>query len=117
LLCHRSAQRRRYPDVWELPGGHVEPREPPAAALARERREELGIRIAAPTAPPMWEIQGDTFDMQIWLIEAWTGSPANVAPDEHDAIAWFEKNQFRNLRLAHDCYLEMFTEALTQHRT
>ncbi|WP_433427484.1 NUDIX hydrolase [Nonomuraea sp. CA-141351] len=24
LLCHRSAGRRWYPDVWDLPGGHVE---------------------------------------------------------------------------------------------
>jgi 8-oxo-dGTP diphosphatase len=41
------------------------------------------------------------------------GSPANVAPDEHDAIAWFEKNELAGLRLAHDSYLEMFAEALT----
>jgi 8-oxo-dGTP pyrophosphatase MutT (NUDIX family) len=112
LLCHRSAQRRWYPDVWDLPGGHVEPEELPAAALARELREELGISIAAPTAPPMWEIHADTFEMHIWLIGAWTGSPANVAPDEHDAIAWFEKNELGDLRLAHDSYLEMFTKAL-----
>jgi 8-oxo-dGTP diphosphatase len=112
LLCHRSAQRRCYPDVWDLPGGHVEPGELPAVALARELREELGISIAAPTAPPMQEIHTDAFDMQVWLIETWTGSPANVAPDEHDAIAWFEKNELEDLRLAHDSYLEMFTKAL-----
>jgi 8-oxo-dGTP diphosphatase len=90
----------------------VEPEELPVAALARELREELGISIAAPTAPPMWEIHADTFDMQIWLVGAWTGSPTNVSPDEHDAIAWFEKNELGDLRLAHDSYLEMFTRAL-----
>jgi 8-oxo-dGTP diphosphatase len=112
LLCHRSPQRRWAPNVWDLPGGHVEPEERPAAALARELQEELGISIAAPAAPPMWEIQGATFDMQIWLIEAWTGSPANVAPEEHDDMAWFKKNELADLRLAHDSYLEMFTSAL-----
>jgi 8-oxo-dGTP pyrophosphatase MutT (NUDIX family) len=86
-------------------------------ALARELREELGISIPAPTAQPMREIQTDAFDMQIWLIETWMGSPADVAPDEHDAIAWFEKNKLVDLRVAHDNYLEMFAEALTFPRT
>jgi 8-oxo-dGTP diphosphatase len=112
LLCHRSPRRRWYPDVWDLPGGHVEPGELPGAALARELREELAIDIAAPSGPPMQEIHGDTFDMQIWLVETWTGSPANVAPDEHDAIAWFEGHELGELRLAHDSYLAMFARTL-----
>jgi 8-oxo-dGTP diphosphatase len=40
LLCHRSANRRWYPNVWDLPGGHVEHGESPAAALVRELKEE-----------------------------------------------------------------------------
>ncbi len=116
LLCHRSPRRRWYPDVWDLPGGHVEPGELPGAALARELREELGIDIAAPTGPPMQELRADTFDMQIWLIEAWAGSPANAAPDEHDAIAWFTEDALGELCLAHDSYLGMFSKVFAANR-
>jgi 8-oxo-dGTP pyrophosphatase MutT (NUDIX family) len=116
LLCHRSPRRRWYPDVWDLPGGHVEPGELPGAALARELREELGIDIAAPSDPPVHVVNADTFNMQIWLIEAWTGSPVNVAPDEHDAIAWFPKDVLGELSLAHDSYLPMFGRILAEHR-
>jgi 8-oxo-dGTP diphosphatase len=92
----------------------VEPGELPGAALARELREELGIDIAVPTGPPMQEVRADTFDMQIWLVEAWAGSPANAAPDEHDAIAWFTKDALGELCLAHDSYLWMFSKVLPQ---
>ena len=112
LLCHRSPRRRWYPDVWDLPGGHVEPGELPGAALARELHEELGIDVAAPAGPPLLQIHADAFDMQVWLIESWRGAPVNVAVDEHDAIGWFQENQLAGLRLAHESYLAMFTEAL-----
>jgi 8-oxo-dGTP diphosphatase len=116
LLCHRSPRRSRYPDVWDLAGGHVEPGESPEAALVREVREELGVGIAAPTGPPTHQIHAEEFGMRIWLITTWTGTPANVAPEEHDVIAWFAKEELAGLRLAHDSYLALFTEALSGQR-
>lgn len=41
-LLGRRRLSSRHPGFWELPGGKVEPGETPAAALARELREELG---------------------------------------------------------------------------
>ena len=112
LLCHRSAGRRWYPDVWGLPGGHVEEGEDPKESLVRELREELGITASEPSSPPMHEIRTATFDMQIWLIDRWTGTPVNAAPDEHDAVAWFETSDLDSLRLAHESYLSMLTAVL-----
>jgi mutator protein MutT len=112
LLCHRSATRRWYPDVWDLPGGHVEPGEDPRQSLVRELREELGITAPHPSGPPIRELRTATFDMQIWLVDRWTGSPVNAAPDEHDAVAWFETSDLAGLRLAHEPYLAMLTAVL-----
>nr|WP_276615595.1 NUDIX domain-containing protein [Nonomuraea basaltis] len=112
LLCHRSAGRRWYPDVWDLPGGRVEEGEDPKESLVRELREELGITASEPCSPPMHESRTATFDMQIWVIDRWTGTPVNAAPDEHDAVAWFETSDLDSLRLAHESYLSMLTAVL-----
>jgi 8-oxo-dGTP diphosphatase len=42
LICRRTPLQS-HPLKWEFPGGKVEPGEIPAAALARELQEELGI--------------------------------------------------------------------------
>ena len=61
-------------------------------------------------------ISADTFDMQIWLVDTWTGTPVNAAPDEHDEIGWFEEPELAALPLAHEHYLRMFPEMLACRR-
>ena len=46
LLVHRNPNRRDYPNVWDLPGGHIEAGESELSALTREMHEELGVQIA-----------------------------------------------------------------------
>ncbi|HEY9841237.1 MAG TPA: (deoxy)nucleoside triphosphate pyrophosphohydrolase [Candidatus Obscuribacterales bacterium] len=46
LLAARRSPTMPDPGLWEFPGGKVEPGESPAACLAREIQEELGVRIA-----------------------------------------------------------------------
>lgn len=46
LIAQRKADSRSAPSKWEFPGGKVEFREDPEAALVRELKEELGITIS-----------------------------------------------------------------------
>ena len=79
LLCHRAADRRWYPDVWDLPGGHVEDGEAPIEALARELEEEVGILVEE-QGPELARVVGAGFVLRIWLVEKWIGDPVNASP-------------------------------------
>ena len=93
LLGHRRADKRAYPDVWELPGGVMEAGESELDALARELREELGVEIATESAAHLCRVAAGPADepavLSAWLVTEWEGAPANLAPEEHDDIGWF----------------------------
>jgi 8-oxo-dGTP pyrophosphatase MutT (NUDIX family) len=42
----RSAQRKLFPNTWDIVGGHLEDGETPVEAMRREVREETGWRVA-----------------------------------------------------------------------
>ena len=114
LLCHRVSTRRWYPNVWDLPGGHVEGGEAPTAALVRELREELNIEVAEPEGQCRFHLEGDGFDMSVWQLSTWVGVPSNAAPEEHDDIGWFSDPDVRTLRLAHSDYPSLIATALSE---
>jgi 8-oxo-dGTP diphosphatase len=93
LLVHRSPNKRAYPDVWDLPGGLIEAGESELGALTRELHEELGVQIATSSASHLCRLTAGTAEepalLSAWLVRDWQGTPANVAPEEHDDIAWF----------------------------
>ena len=105
LLGHRSPTRRWYPDVWDLPGGHLEPGETSRDALDRELREELGVTVRS--AHPLQEVRivDDVLDqvvvLDVWVVTDWSGTPVNRLPEEHDALAWFTVDDLPTARLAH----------------
>jgi len=107
LLCLRSPERRWSPCLWDLPGGHVERGESDPVALARELGEELGVTVAASTIAatlPEVRIIDPEVDMRVWVVHDWSGEAVNAAPDEHDAVGWFEPSQLERLSLAHPEY-------------
>jgi 8-oxo-dGTP diphosphatase len=112
LLCHRSPSRRWYPNVWDLPGGHVEQGETPTVALARELNEELGIQISQPAEPVFARIQRPDFDCRIWVVTEWSGTP-HIASDEHDEIDWWSPSDIGDLSLPDECYRPLIKQAVS----
>jgi 8-oxo-dGTP diphosphatase len=112
LLCHRSSERAWFPDVWDLPGGHVENGETLTGALVRELHEELGIVIVEPAELDAVRIVTSEFDLSVWVIGHWAGQPGNAAPREHDEMSWFSLDQLSRLQLADASYLDLLTNAL-----
>ncbi len=113
LLCHRSASRRWYPDVWDLPGGHIERNEAPAAALVRELVEELGIQIPEPTGRVLAHVRRPDFDCRIWVVRDWVGTP-HVVSDEHDGMGWWLPDAIGDLPLAMESYRPFLRRAVSE---
>ena len=42
----RSAQRKLFPNTWDIVGGHLEPGESPVEAMRREVQEETGWQVS-----------------------------------------------------------------------
>ena len=112
LLCHRAIDREWYPDMWDLPGGHVEANETPTDAVVREVQEELGVTLSGSLGQHSFSRFTEEFELRVWTSRTWSGSPANCAPREHDAIGWFAEREVRSLRLADDVYRSWILRAV-----
>ena len=93
LLVRRRRDKRARPGVWDLPGGVMETGESELGALARELHEELGVQVSTASASHLGRVTAgpaaEPALLSAWLVQEWQGTPANVAPEEHDQIGWF----------------------------
>ena len=99
VLLARRGPGRRHAGKWEFPGGRVEPGETPAAALARELREELGIdaEIGDEIARVRHLYEFGEIELIALRVSKFAGEPALK---EHDRLAWVEARRLLDYDLA-----------------
>jgi mutator protein MutT len=112
LMCRRVQSARWYPGLWDFPGGHIEDGETAGEALARELLEEVAVRVAPPRNAPRFTVQVDAgspdgLALSGWVLDSWSGDPANMATDEHSEIRWLSPDDALGLDLAHVSYTEV----------
>ncbi|TIC81984.1 (deoxy)nucleoside triphosphate pyrophosphohydrolase [Nocardioides sp. GY 10127] len=93
-----AARRTSPPEAagrWELPGGKVEPGEPPADALEREIREELGCDVevvgwlTGSSRVREATDAGPALDLRAALVRLVDGEPEpSEEPGGHDRLVW-----------------------------
>lgn len=103
VLLGKRTSKIRFAGMWDAFGGHLVPCEDPAAALARELAEELGIRISAPRFLGIYEdvdpTSKEVFRHYLFLVTGWDGEP-KIANEEHSEIRWFAPAEAVGLDLA-----------------
>ncbi len=85
LLGHR-----RDKDLWDLPGGSLEPGELPTEGVIRETREETGLEVEVER---LFEV-GVTPDSRLSFVFYCRPVGGEITPtDESDAVSFFARNE------------------------
>jgi 8-oxo-dGTP diphosphatase len=98
VLVSRRRSDQAMPNLWEFPGGKVEPGEAPTAALAREVREELGCDIEVGRIYEVVFHPYADFDLYMLVYEAVVvaGEPRALQVAE---VGWVEATRLPTLEL------------------
>jgi len=89
LLIGQRKRSDTSPLKWEFPGGKVEDRETPEAALARELKEELGARLkrSIPIGRTVHKYAATPEELEILFYAVEIGE-SEITPRAFEQIAW-----------------------------
>jgi len=86
LLAKRPAHKHQG-NLWEFPGGKVEPGEKHRVALDRELNEELGISVVEcePVLRLKHDYEDKSVELDVWRVNSFKGKPRGAEGQE---IRW-----------------------------
>ena len=116
ICLQKRPKNKAMAGLWEFPGGKVEADEAPAAALARELDEELGIGVESSSLTPLTFASQPLANRNLLLLlytcHHWDGE---VSALESPELGWFLPSEMKLLQMppadgpfidALTCYLE-----------
>ena len=111
LLLRDDNPEIPYPNMWDIPGGHVEEGETPEECIVREMKEEMGLDIPPPKLFLVTEF-ADRTEHTFWL-------PMNLDITKLDltegqCLRWFSEAEVRGIALA--CEFNGIVEVFFEER-
>lgn len=87
-----------YPNMWDVPGGHVEDNETPDQCIVREMEEEMGMELEGFQAFSVEEFD-DRIEFSFWKKE--NIDINKIVLTEGQYLKWFSEDDIRKTELAY----------------
>jgi len=100
ILCTKRSNQKKYlPNVWEVPGGHVNHDEHPVAAAKREVMEEVGLEVEI---EKIFAVEDFIFPNNqnhavnlFFLAKVVGNNEVKICEEEVSEYAWMDKAEFQ----------------------
>ena len=87
-----------YPNMWDVPGGHIEDNETPEQCIVREMKEEMGMDLSGFQTFSIKEFD-DRIEYAFWKKE--NIEIDNIDLMEGQCLKWFNEADVKNTELAY----------------